>query len=155
MTIDCEIVTLDKPVKLSNGTVVNRFSHVCKGAQIGDDCMIGEHVYIASGAVIGERVRIQNINNIWNGVELGDDVFIAPAVCLTNHHDPRGRFTEKHFTPDKTIIGRRATVCTNATIVAPCIIGENSMIAAASIILANVPSDFTAYGIWKGYGHDR
>lgn len=150
ITLDADIVSMGEVVTLSNGTKINRYSHVCKGAQIGDDCMVGQGCYIAADTVIGHRTRIQNTNNIWRGVVLGNDVFVAPAVCFTNHNSPQDRFERENFTPDKTIVGDRATICTNVTIVAPCIIGEDSLCAAGSVILANVPSGYRAFGVYKG-----
>lgn len=146
MKIENDIITVEKPIKLENGTVINRFSHVVAGAEIGDNCMIGEHCYISKAAIIGNDVRIQNLNNIWDGVVLEDNVFIAPSVCFTNHHNPHDRHNRNVFRPDKTIVKEKATICTNCTIVAPKVIGKNSIIGAGALILINIPDYVMVYG---------
>jgi len=107
--------------------------------------MIGKDCYIGGDTKIGNNVKIQNTNNIWDGMTIEDDVFIGPSCCFTNHHDPRDR--DGHFEPDKTLIKKGATICTNVTIVAPCIIGEKAMIGAGSLILRDIEDNEVAH--WK------
>jgi UDP-2-acetamido-3-amino-2,3-dideoxy-glucuronate N-acetyltransferase len=128
-------------------TTINRFSHVLATAQVGTDVMIGEHCYIAG--IIGNGCKIQNGNNIWEGVELGNDVFIGPNCHLTNDHNPSQRFTRKEFIPDKTIIGDRATIGSGVSIVAPCKIGADAMIGAGSTILRDIEPGEKVNGVVK------
>lgn len=148
MKIENDIITGADVVKLGNGTVINRYSHVVAGAEIGDDCMVGEHVYVAGGAIIGNRVRIQNINSIWDGVVLEDDVFVAPSVVFTNHHNPHDRHDRKSvkFHADKTVVKYKATLCANSTIIAPKVIGENAVIGGGALVLVNVPASVLVTG---------
>jgi UDP-2-acetamido-3-amino-2,3-dideoxy-glucuronate N-acetyltransferase len=146
MKIENDIITIDRQYKLENGTIINRFSHVVKGAEIGDNCMIGEHCYIAGGVKLGNGVRVQNGNNLWDGVELGDYVFIAPAVVFTNHHNPHDRHNHNNFVADKTIIGERSTLCANCTIIAPKVIGKNVVIGGGALVLVNVPDNVKVFG---------
>ena len=147
MIIEEEIITLSEPVILWNGAVINRFSHVLKGARIGMDTMIGEHCYVGAKAQIGDRCKIQNHNNIWDGITIGEGVFIGPNCTLTNHFDPRKRGGV--FVPDETVIGANATISAGACIVAPCVIGRNAMVAAASTVLRDVKDDEFVKGTVK------
>ena len=132
MRIDKDIITTDKPFELENGAVIHRFSHVVRGAIIGDNAMIGERCYIAGKSRIGNRTRIQNGNDVWDGVYIGNDVFIGPKCNLTNDHDPSRRMhrSDPH-NADETFIGDDVTISTNVTIVAPCKIGNG---ASATIL---------------------
>ena len=53
------------------------FAHVMEGAQIGQDCNIGEHAYIESGVRLGNNVTVKNGVALWAGVSVEDDVFSA------------------------------------------------------------------------------
>ena len=135
MKVKEDIITLGEQYILDNGTVINRYSHIVAGAEIGENSMIGQGCYVASCAIIGNNVKIQNHNNLWNGVTIEDNVFIGPRCCLTNDHNPS---KENPNYPDKTLIKKGATLGTNVTVVAPCIIGECSMIGAASLVLRDI-----------------
>ena len=137
MIVEKDIIVDTIPVKLKNGTTINRFTHVRKGAELGKNCMIGQGCYIHGK--LGDNVRVQNGNSIWLGVHIEDDVFIGPNCNLTNHHDPSKR--DSVFVPDITLIKKNATLSTNVTIVAPCIIGENALIGAGSLILRDIEKD--------------
>jgi UDP-2-acetamido-3-amino-2,3-dideoxy-glucuronate N-acetyltransferase len=148
MILGKEIITISEPMKLSNGAVINRFSHVLAGADIGENVMIGEHCYIGKDAQIGARSRVQNHNNIWDGVRIGSGVFIGPNCTLTNHFDPRDR-GKVQFKPDMTRIDTNATICAGACIVAPCNIGKNAMVAAGSTVLRDVEENEFVCGVVK------
>ena len=45
---------------LGAGTRVWAFAHVVQGATVGEDCNIGGHCYVDSGAVIRDRVTVKN-----------------------------------------------------------------------------------------------
>jgi hypothetical protein len=46
------------------------------------NCNIGDHSFIETGAPIGDQVTIKNQAMVWEGVEIGDDVFVGPASVL-------------------------------------------------------------------------
>ena len=46
-------------------TRVWAFAHVMPGARIGADCNVGDHAFVESGAVIGDRVTIKNAVLVW------------------------------------------------------------------------------------------
>ena len=51
--------------------------------------MIGRGAYVGTGVRIGNNVKIQNYALVYEPAELGDGVFVGPAVVLTNDHNPR------------------------------------------------------------------
>jgi UDP-3-O-[3-hydroxymyristoyl] glucosamine N-acyltransferase len=137
VVIKKDIVTTKTPKILDNGTVINRFSHVVAGADIGANVMVGERCYIAAEAIIGEGSRIQNGVDVWDGVQIGRRVFVGPSVRFTNHHDPSILY-HGQFVPDETIIKDGAVLCAASVIIAPRIIGERAFVGAASLVLRDM-----------------
>jgi len=130
-----DIRTGKKPVKLSNGARIYEYSHIVKGATIGPNVMIGQNCYVGAKARIGENTRVQNGNNIWDGVNILFDCFIGPCCNFTNDHDPSDR---QNHRIDKTMVMPGATLSTNVTVIAPCVIGSKAMIGAGSVVLRNI-----------------
>jgi acetyltransferase-like isoleucine patch superfamily enzyme len=150
MILEYDIITQGNIKRLDNGAIVNRYSHIVKGADIGKDVMIAEHCYIASGVIIGDKTRIQNFVSVWDGVTLGRNVFIGPAVAFTNCHDPHERHDpDRQFTPDKTYIGDNATIGAGCTIIAPCRVGEFARLGAGSVLLRDLEPNEHKNGIVK------
>ena len=143
-----EIITLDKQVRLRNGSIINRYSHLLAGASIGHNVMIGEHCYIASDVSIGHRCRIQNHNNLYDGLTLEDDVFIAPNVSISNHHDPSIRERGK-FKADKVVIKKGAIIGIGSVIIAPRTIGEGAVVAGGAVVLRNLKKKERYYSLYK------
>jgi acetyltransferase-like isoleucine patch superfamily enzyme len=121
------------------GTRVWGFSHVMKGARVGVDCNLGEHVFVESGAVIGNRVTVKNGISIWDRVQLGDDVFVGPSAVFTNDLRPRAFIKRgaESFLP--TQIGPGATIGAGAVIVCGVTIGPYAFVAAGAVVTRDVP----------------
>lgn len=72
------------------------------------------------------------------GITIGDDVFIAPKVCLTtinhdfNPYNRQATFCKPIVIKDRVWIGINVTICPGVTI------GENSVIAAGSVVTKDV-----------------
>src|SRR5690606_7280787 len=73
------------------GTRVWAFAHVLPGARVGRDCNICDGVFIEGGAVVGDRCTIKCGVQLWDGVRLGDDVFVGPNATFSNDRFPRSR----------------------------------------------------------------
>jgi hypothetical protein len=65
---------------------------VAEGAQLGLDPVVGVFCFVATGAVVGAGTRIQSHTSVWDGVSLGEDVFVGPSVVFTNVGHPRAAF---------------------------------------------------------------
>ena len=80
------------------------------------------------------------------GITIGDDVFIAPKVCLTtinhdfNPYNRQATFCKPIVIGDRVWIGINVTVCPGVTI------GENSVIAAGSVVTKDVPPNVIVAG---------
>jgi acyl-[acyl carrier protein]--UDP-N-acetylglucosamine O-acyltransferase len=85
---------VDDGAVLGKGTRVWHFVHIMPGAEIGEDCAIGQGCYIAN-VKIGSGVRIQNHVSVYDSVTLEDDVFCGPSCVFTNVINPRSAVQRK------------------------------------------------------------
>jgi UDP-2-acetamido-3-amino-2,3-dideoxy-glucuronate N-acetyltransferase len=129
---------IDTPVSIGEATRIWHFTHVMANARIGARCALGQNVFVASHAVVGDGCRIQNNVSVYEGVELADDVFVGPSAVFTNVVNPRA-FVQRRDQLRRTPVGRGATIGANATIVCGAEIGDFAFIAAGAVVTADVP----------------
>jgi len=123
---------------VGRGTKIWHFSHVMKGARIGENCIFGQNCHIANDVLIGNNVKIQNNVSVYTGAVIEDDVFLGPSCVLTNVTNPRSQ-VNRHSLYEKTIFRKGATVGANSTIVCGVELGRYSFIAAGAVVTKNVP----------------
>ncbi len=121
------------------GTQVWAFAHIMKGAVVGENCKIGDHSFIESGARLGNRVTVKNGCLIWHGVDLRDDVFVGPGVVFTNDMTPRVRYPTTAEDWLETVVLEGASIGANTTVLSGIRIGRNAMIGAGSVVTKDVP----------------
>jgi UDP-2-acetamido-3-amino-2,3-dideoxy-glucuronate N-acetyltransferase len=129
---------IDTPCQIGKGTQIWHFCHIMTGAVIGENCVLGQNVFVADGAIIGDNVKIQNNVSVYRGCVLEDGVFLGPGCVLTNVINPRAEI-ERKSDFKTTRIGRGATVGANATVVCGVTIGEFAFIGAGAVVTRNVP----------------
>lgn len=130
---------------IGRGTRVWAFAHVCEGAVVGSNCMIGEGVYIGPNVRIGDRCKVQNHSLIYEGLTLEDEVFIGPNVVTTNDIAPRA-VGPWHHRFKATLIKRGASIGANTTILCGVTIGEQAMIGCGSLVVHDVKPWWLAFG---------
>lgn len=122
------------------------------GCEIGDESKIGTFVEIQKGAVIGKRVKVSSHTFICEGVTIEDEVFIGHGVMFINDKYPRatnmsgGLQTEADWKCVSTLIKKRASVGSNATILCGITVGEGAIIGAGSVVTKDVPDWTIAAG---------
>lgn len=129
---------VDDGAIIGKGTKIWHFSHVMKGAQIGQRCVLGQNVNVDGGTVLGNNVKIQNNVSIYTGVVIEDDVFLGPSCVLTNVTNPRSQ-VNRHRLYEKTLLRRGCTIGANATIVCGVTIGRYAFVAAGSVVTKDIP----------------
>lgn len=132
--------------RIGRGTKVWQFCNVLAGAEIGEDCVLSQNVYVEGKTRIGNRVKIKNNVSVYECVEIDDDVFIGPSAVFTNVLTPRS-FVPRKKEFLKTKVRRGATIGANATIVCGVTIGEFAMVGAGSVVTSDVPSFALTYGV--------
>ena len=80
---------VDEPCEVGAGTKIWHYSHILKGAKIGERCIFGQNCQVAENVVIGNNVKVQNNVSIYAGTVIEDDVFLGPSCVLTNVTNPR------------------------------------------------------------------
>lgn len=137
---------VDRPAQIGDGTRIWHFCHVMAGARIGARCVLGQNVFVASRAVIGDGCKIQNNVSLYDDVVLGDEVFVAPSVVFTNVVNPRA-FIERKNEYRPTKVGRGASIGANATVVCGHTIGDYAFIGAGAVVTKDVPAYALVTGV--------
>ncbi len=136
---------IDDGASIGEGTKIWHFCHVMGGAEIGDNCVLGQNVFVAKNVVIGNGVKIQNNVSVYEGVILEDDVFCGPSMVFTNVINPRS-FIERKSEFKKTLVKKGASIGANATVVCGVTIGEYAFVGAGSVVTRDVPPYALVYG---------
>ena len=126
------------------GTRIWAFAHILPGAVIGADCNICDHVFIENDVVVGDRVTVKSGVQLWDGIRLGNDVFVGPNATFSNDKFPRSRQRPPEFA--KTVVHDGASIGANATILPGVTIGLNAMVGAGSVVTKDVPANAIVYG---------
>ncbi|MBA7497323.1 UDP-2-acetamido-3-amino-2,3-dideoxy-D-glucuronate N-acetyltransferase [subsurface metagenome] len=139
---------IDDDVVVGKGTKIWHFSHIQKGARIGENCTLGQNVNVGNNVKIGNNCKIQNNVSIYEGVELEDYVFCGPSMVFTNIKIPRCKFPQRgseYYL--KTLVKEGASIGANATIICGNTIGRHALIAAGAVVVDNVPDYALMMGI--------
>lgn len=129
---------IDDDVIIGEGTKVWHFTHIHKGANIGQRCSLGQNVNIGNNVKIGNGVKIQNNVSVYEGVELEDYVFCGPSMVFTNDLTPRSKYPKGVEGYKHTLVKFGATIGANATVVCGNSIGKWSMIASGAVVTKNI-----------------
>jgi len=129
---------------VGDNTRIWAFSHVLPGARLGADCNICDHVFIENDVVVGDRVTVKSGVQLWDGIELEDDVFVGPNATFTNDPFPRSKHHPASFS--RTVVKRGASIGANATILPGLTIGERAMVGAGAVVVRSVPPNAIVSG---------
>ncbi|HKR62066.1 MAG TPA: acyltransferase [Pyrinomonadaceae bacterium] len=141
-------VHLGAGVKIFQPELVNLY-----GCTIGADTKIGAFVEIQKNATIGARCKISSHSFICEGVAIDDEVFVGHGVMFTNDRYPRAVTeagslqTDSDWQVVPTRVKQRASIGSNATIVAGVEIGEAAMIGAGAVVTRDVPDYAIVAGV--------
>ncbi|MCP5382474.1 MAG: N-acetyltransferase [Kordiimonadaceae bacterium] len=130
--------------KIGDGSMIWNWSKVREDVTIGKNCIIGQCCYIDFAVILGNRCKVQNGVSLYNGLTVGDDVFIGPNATFTN--DLRPRAHNKDWKISKTIVLDGASIGANSTIVCGITLGKNCMVAAGSVVTKDVPDHALVMG---------
>ncbi|THK39049.1 N-acetyltransferase [Ensifer sp. MPMI2T] len=141
-------VTLHDDVVIHHPDLVNLY-----GCAVGAGTRIGTFVEIQKNAAIGRNCKISSHSFICEGVTLEDGVFVGHGVMFTNDIYPRavnadgGLQSESDWTVVPTRVKRRASIGSNATILAGVTIGEAAQVGAGAVVTRDVPSFAIVAGV--------
>jgi len=122
------------------------------GCKVGALSTIGPFVEVQAGVVIGERCKVQSHSFLCSGVTLEEEVFVGHGVMFVNDNypsatNPDGTLTTAgDWTLRPILIGKRASIGSNATILGGVTVGQWATIGAGAVVTTDVP----AYAIVAG-----
>lgn len=129
---------------IGDGSRVWQFVVILAGAKIGQDCNICSHCLIENDVIIGDRVTVKSGVQLWDGLRVGDDVFIGPNASFANDRFPRSKITPDKFL--QTAVETGASIGAGATILPGITIGRNAMVAAGAVVTRSVPPNAIVVG---------
>jgi acetyltransferase-like isoleucine patch superfamily enzyme/dTDP-4-dehydrorhamnose 3,5-epimerase-like enzyme len=130
--------------QVGENTRIWAFAHVLSGARLGADCNICDHVFIENDVIIGDRVTVKSGVQLWDGVELEDDVFVGPNATFTNDPFPRSKQRPSAFA--RTLVKHGASIGANATILPGLTVGARAMVGAGAVVVRSVPPNAIVLG---------
>jgi acetyltransferase-like isoleucine patch superfamily enzyme len=131
-------VETGKDVQIPRPELVNLYE--CK---IGNGSKVAPFVEIQKGASIGENTTVSSHSFVCEGVDIGDNCFIAHGVVFTNDKFDSGDIS--NWSLKKTKVGNNVRIGSNATIL-PVDIGDDAIIGAGSVVTKDVPAQSVVYG---------
>ncbi len=141
-------VRLGSGVRIFQPSLVNLY-----GCSIGDDTRIGAFVEIQKNASIGARCKISSHAFLCEGVTVEDEVFVGHGVMFTNDRTPRATNADGSLQGEAdwrlvpTRVRRRASIGSNATILAGITVGESSLVGAGAVVTRDVPDFAIVAGV--------
>lgn len=144
---------VDESAVIGDGSSVWELAQIREGARLGEGCVVGRGAYVGTGVQIGNNVKLQNYALVYEPAELGDGVFVGPAVVLTNDHNPRSVDPEgkQKRGGDWEAVGVKvaegASLGARSVCVAPVRIGAWAMVAAGAVVTKDVPDFGLVVGV--------
>ena len=144
MTVQVHPNALCESTDVGDGTRIWAFAHVLPGARIGRDCNVCDGVFVEGVVVVGDRTTIKCGVQLWDGVRLGDDVFVGPNATFTNDPFPRSRQRPAAYL--QTVVENGASIGANATVLPGVRIGAGAKVGAGAVVTRSVPANAIAVG---------
>jgi len=114
--------------EVAEGAVIGPFSRLRPKSFIGPQAKVGNFVEVKN-SVLGPGVKANHLAYIGDA-EVGEGANIGAGAITCNYDGLR-----KH----KTVIGPRAFIGSNVSLVAPVIVGEEATVGAGSVVTKDVP----------------
>jgi acetyltransferase-like isoleucine patch superfamily enzyme len=130
---------------LGAGTTVWHLAQIRENARLGRDCIVGRGAYVGPGVIIGDNVKLQNYALVYEPARLEDNVFIGPAVVLTNDLyprsvDPSGKLKRPaDWDAQGVVVKEGAALGARVVVVAGRSIGRWALVAAGAVVSRDVP----------------
>lgn len=140
-------VVLGDGVRIFHPELVNLY-----GCAIGAETGIGAFVEIQKGVRVGARCKISSHSFLCEGVTIEDGVFIGHGVMFTNDVHPRAVNEdgspqgEDDWRMIPTLVKKRASIGSGATILPGVVIGEGAMVGAGAVVTRDVPDHAVVVG---------
>jgi UDP-2-acetamido-3-amino-2,3-dideoxy-glucuronate N-acetyltransferase len=145
-------VRIAPDVELGEGVRIFSFVNLY-GCRIGDETQIGAFVEIQRGASIGRRCKVSSHTFICEAVTIEDECFVGHGVMFINDRRPKAvnpdgsLQSREDWTCEPTLVKKRASIGSGATILCGVTIGEGALIGAGAVVTHDVPAGATVAGV--------
>jgi bifunctional UDP-N-acetylglucosamine pyrophosphorylase / glucosamine-1-phosphate N-acetyltransferase len=131
-------------VSVADHVTIHAFSHL-EGAKVGEKADIGPYARLRPGADIREKAKVGNFVEIKNavmgvGAKANHLTYVGDAEVGAGANLGAGTITCNYngYFKHKTIIGERAFIGSNSSLIAPVTIGADAIVAAGSAVSRDV-----------------
>ena len=121
--------------KIGNNSSIGPFAHVGPGAELDKKVEVGNFVEVKRSK-ISQKTKAKHLAYIGDGI-IESDVNIGAGTIFVNY-DGKNK--------NKTRVGSNAFIGSNSSLIAPIVVGKNSMIGAGSVITKSIPENKLALG---------
>jgi acetyltransferase-like isoleucine patch superfamily enzyme len=103
----------------------------------------GENIRIGRNVFINQNCTLYDLG----GIDIGDEVMIGPNVSLiTSSHPIEPSRRRDGVIAKPIVIGKNVWIAANVTIIGGVTVGENTVIAAGSVVTKDVPANTLVAG---------
>ncbi|MCP4320092.1 MAG: bifunctional UDP-N-acetylglucosamine diphosphorylase/glucosamine-1-phosphate N-acetyltransferase GlmU [Hyphomicrobiales bacterium] len=145
-------VTIGPGVTIRSGATIRAFSHL-EGATIDAGCTVGPFTRLRPGAELQNGSKVGNFCEIKNavigaGAKVNHLSYVGDADIGAKANIGAGTITCNYdgINKHRTEVGAGAFVGSNAALVAPVRVGDDSYVASGSVVTMEVPADAVAFG---------
>jgi acetyltransferase-like isoleucine patch superfamily enzyme len=138
---------------IGKGTVVGVRTEIVNSnnVKIGKDCLLQDAVYLRAGTegkiTLGDRAAINSFARLFGhgSIEIGEDAQIGPGCLITTTDHNIYENLEASF--KKVMIGKRAWIGANVTVLPGITIGDYAVVGAGSVVTKDVPAYSVVVGV--------
>ena len=134
-------VIIGKNVEFGKNITIWHYTVIGDNTKIGDNTRIGSFVDIGKDVTIGKNCVIQAQATISNKCKIGNKVFMGPNSSILNDRFPYGKSLTPSTIEDNVILGGCVTILPDITV------GQNSVIAAGSVAVKDIPPQTVVKGV--------
>ncbi|MFZ1743351.1 MAG: DapH/DapD/GlmU-related protein, partial [Pontixanthobacter sp.] len=131
-------------VKVADNALIRAFSHL-EGASVGEHCSVGPYARLRPGAVMEEGSFVGNFvemkkATLGPGAKASHLTYLGDATVGANANIGAGTITCNYdgYFKHQTVIGERAFIGSNSSLIAPVNIGADAIVAAGSAVSRDV-----------------
>jgi len=146
-------------VSIADNVRIRAFSHL-DGATIAEGAIVGPYARLRPGAVLERDVHVGNFvevkaTRLGAGAKANHLTYLGDAEIGPETNIGAGTITCNYdgFNKHRTVIGARAFIGSDTSLIAPVTVGDGAYIATGSVITSDVPAD--ALSIARGRQVDK
>jgi bifunctional UDP-N-acetylglucosamine pyrophosphorylase / glucosamine-1-phosphate N-acetyltransferase len=154
--VDPATTYVENDVSIGGDTVIYPCSYIHQGVRIGRNCSVGPFARLRPGTILKDGVQIGNFaevsrSTLHKGVMMKHMSFLGDATVGAGSNIGCGAVTANYDGRNKnrTLIGCKAFIGSDAVMVAPVRIGNKAVLGAGSVLTAGkeIPAGGVALGV--------